>query len=35
VVKESLLFLAALFLVLVICTYFEDLVLWLPRYFSG
>ena len=35
VVKESLLFLAALFLVLGICMYWEDLVLWLPRYFSG
>ena len=35
VVKESLLFLAALFLVLGVCMYWPDLVLWLPRYFSG
>ena len=35
VVKESLLFLVALFLVLGICMYWEDLVLWLPRIFSS
>jgi len=35
VVKESLLFLAALVTVLGICMYWEGLVLWLPRYFSG
>ena len=35
VVKESMLFLAALILVLGICMYWPDLVLWMPRYFSG
>jgi tripartite ATP-independent transporter DctM subunit len=35
VVKESALFLVALFLVLAICTYLEGVVLWLPRYLAG
>jgi len=34
VVKESALFLLALFIVLAICMYLEGLVLWLPHYLS-
>lgn len=34
VVKESWLFLAALFFVLLGCMYLPEIVLWLPRYFS-
>lgn len=35
VVKESGVFLIALFFVLAICIYLEGMVLWLPRYFAG
>jgi len=35
VVKESAIFLIALFLVLIICMYFPGVILWLPRYFGG
>lgn len=35
VVKESAVFLIALFLVLAICIYFPSVVLFLPRYFGG
>lgn len=35
VVKESAWFLFALVMVLAICMYQENLILWLPRYFSG
>lgn len=34
VVKESVIFLIALFLVLALCMYFPDLLLWIPRRFS-
>lgn len=35
VVKESAIFLIALFLVLIICMFLPDVVLWLPRFFGG
>ena len=35
VVKESWIFLLALFLVLALCMFVPDLLLWVPNYYSS